>query len=247
MTETQFSAVIIDDEKHCIETLRYELERHCPEVKLISMHQDTLGGLKAINNHKPDIVFLDIELSETSGFDLLDSLSYLDFKLIFTTAYARYAIDALRVKAFDYLLKPVSGKDLRECIDRLKSELVLQDINREGFDIVDMSIVEGKVVMPVGNSSVFMLRDEIIRVQADGNFSIVYLKGQKEHYVSKSLKQVEQTLNHPNFLRVHKSHIVNVNSVVAYHKSEGGRIEMSDSSKLPISKVSISDIIKRIS
>lgn len=241
MTQPNLRAIIIDDERHCIETLRYELTSHVPEIEILKTHQDTLDGLKSINDLKPDVVFLDIELNDISGFQFLDHLSFLDFHLIFTTAYDQYAIEALRVKAFDYLMKPVSGAHLRTCIDRL-----IADINEKDEDGLSQSHAEGvnKLALPVGSSSIFVDPIGILKVQADGNFSILTMSTGQEYYISKSLKEMERLLHAPPFIRVHKSHIVNAKEISAYHKSDGGKVEMSDQSTVPITMVSIEDIIK---
>lgn len=241
MIQPNLRAIIIDDERHCIETLRYELTAHVPEIELLKTHQDTLDGIKSINDLKPDIVFLDIELNDISGFQFLDHLSYLDFHLIFTTAYDQYAIEALRVKAFDYLMKPVSGAHLRTCIDRLIAEM-----NEKDADALSQANSESlnKLALPVGSSSIFVDPEGILKVQADGNFSVLTMSTGQEYYISKSLKEMERLLQAPPFIRVHKSHIVNVKEISAYHKADGGKIEMSDQSKMSITLVSIDDIIK---
>lgn len=238
MTKNVYTSIIIDNELHCIETLKYEIGANCNNVEIISTHQDALGGIKAINDSKPDIVFLDIELDNATGFQLVENLSFRDFHLIFTTAYDQYTIEALRIKAADYLLKPVSGKSLVECLNRI----IQTSTNSTAQPPKEVQ----KMSLATGSSTLFIDPLSIKYITADGNYAKVYMSDGCEHHASRSLKQLEEELNGDNFVRVHKSYLINLKHMKAHHKADGGFLEMSDGQLIPLSKVSIKDITEKL-
>src|SRR5690606_19420932 len=202
-----------------------------------------------IEEHQPDIVFLDIEMPWLSGFEVLDRLKSYKFNLVFVTAYDQYAIKAFKYHAFDYLLKPISQKPLKATLDRIEAstqkaaedetQRIISVIKNGGLDI-------NKISLPTQDGFVFYNLDDIVRCQADSNYTQVILSDSKMVMVSKTLKIIEERIGNPKFFRVHQSHLVNLNHVVSYSKADGGDLRMSDSSVIPIARTKKNEFLQRM-
>ncbi len=229
-------AVLIDDELHSLEILKYELGKGCPEVNVIGSALGGMEGLQMIKTLKPDIVFLDIEMPMLNGFDLLEKLDQINFMIVFITAFDQYAIKAFKYSAIDYLLKPVTAKDLVETVERINFMR-----NRDSLKFLRSILKEqkektGRVALAVGSDIVFVKPDEIVRCKADGNYTNVFTKNGRTIYVSRSIKDLGAILESENFIKCHQSHLVNKNHVQAYSKTEGGYLLMNDKAQVPISR-----------
>ncbi len=233
-------AIAVDDEKHCIETLLFELERHCPEVEMVQSIQDPSIAMEILSKTDVDLVFLDIHLQSVSGIDLLEKLMPVDFDVIFVTAYDEYAIKAFDLSATHYLLKPVNGKKLRSAIDKVHEKRE-QDGEQGSFPEL-LEAIKGqlnkanKLALPVQDGVEFIDPNDIICVRGDSNYSTIHFTDGKKTMVSKTLKILEEELLPAEFIRIHKSHIININKLKKYVKTDGGYVIMNDGQKLVVSR-----------
>lgn len=232
-------AIIVDDELSAIKSLQWEIESFCKEIDVLASFTDPHKAIDAINSHKPDCVFLDIEMPEMDGFQLLKKLKYRDFDLIITTAFDNYAIKAFKESAIDYLLKPVDTDDLLKSVDKI---LKNKQKNVLGFELkkVLTSIIPAnentKVSFPLSGKTIFIKPSEIIYCKADGNYSNIYLKGGKKEMISKKLKDIEEMIHHSRFCRVHNSYLVNLDYIKEYVKNEGHHLVLDDDTSIPVSR-----------
>lgn len=233
-------AVLVDDEHHCIETLRYELRLHCPGVEVIDTASSGPDGIACIGALKPDLVFLDIEMPGMSGFEMLRLLEPLDFAVIFVTAYDQYALQAFRFAAADYLLKPVMSDQLRDAIRRVENKRGSATENRLQLETLLYNLREGmkspRIALPSGRGMDFVEAEEIMYCSAESNYTHVVLSDNKKYTLSKTLKDVEQMLEHMNFFRVHQSYLINFKYLQRYIRDDGGYVVMSDGRQIPIAK-----------
>ena len=242
-------AILIDDEIHCTESLKIEVNAFCPEVEVVGVCNDPREGVKLIEDLNPDVVFLDIEMPWMSGFELLSKISFIDFSVICTTAYNQYVIKAFKFSAVDYLLKPIDTDELQAAIERVKSLQSLK-FNKAHLDILINNLkpvpdTSQRIVLPSSEGLEFIKVSDIIRIESESNYSHIYLIDNKKVFLAKTLKDLEQLLSDSNFIRVHNSHIVSENHIVKYHSSDGGSIELSDGSRVPLSRTRRSEFISK--
>lgn len=232
-------ALIIEDEYHSREFLKNIVGEYCPEVEIVDALPAIDEGIAAIQQHRPDIVFLDIEMQTGTAFDLLAHFPDPEFEVIFTTAYDHYAIKAIKFGAFDYLLKPIEIEELQQAVNKIttkKNKLLNADSLRRLLDNIKSSSISGQsITLATSEGIEFVKLDNIIRIEASGPYSIFFLKEWKKIMVSKHLKEYETLLSEMNFFRVHNSHMVNINEVVKMVKSDGGYVLMSDGSEIAVS------------
>jgi two-component system LytT family response regulator len=236
--------IIIDDEKHCIKTLINLLETNFPEVKILATCSESEKAQHLILHHKPDFIFLDIEMPFLNGFDLLSKFEHLDFDVIFTTAYDSYAIKAIKFSALDYLLKPICIEDLTFAIDKIKnrmgsiSKAQVQMANavhrRQLSDTIALPTVEGLIFTPV---------NDIVHCSADGSYTRMYMRDKSEILLSKTLGDVDELLNDYNFFRIHHSTLINLKEVKKYIRGEGGEVVMSNGKNLMVARTRKTDFL----
>jgi len=249
--EDQITAACLDDEQHCIDTLKWELERHCPEVKLVFSVTDPEDFHKNYKEHQIDVLFLDIHLKSTNGIEFLKSINPVDFKVIFVTAFDNYAVQAFELHAQNYLLKPISGIKLKTAIQKLKEDLS-QGIDHKILNKITSDLKQEirkvkKVPFPVHSGIEFIDPMQIMYVQGDSNYSKVFLNGEKKLLVSKTLSHIENLLKDFSFLRIHKSYLINLGYIKRYSKIDGGYVELIDGTKLAVSrtkKVVLNELFK---
>ena len=232
-------AILIDDEEHCRESLSIQLARYCPEVSLLAACPSAAEGLKAIEQLHPDVVFLDVEMPRMNGFELLQGFTNIPFAVIFTTGYDAYAIKAIRFSALDYLLKPIDKDELIKAIAKVHTKPV-PTINQQ-FDILleklsDKPVKLQKIALPSLEGFELVQLESILRCESDSNYTYVYLKTGRRLLVSRTLKEIEELLEGHSFLRVHHSHVVNLNEIERYVRGEGGYLIMSDQSSVTVSR-----------
>lgn len=220
-------AIIIDDESIGIKALEVMIERYTPEVKVIATSTDAKTGIGLIEGYEPDILFLDISMPKMNAFELLEKLKFRDFKLVFTTAHREYALNAIKNRAHDYLLKPIDIGDLQQCVANIRKDLDQAGSERASRSNLELSVKDGII---------FIKRQEIIRVEASGSYAIIYLANDVRHVVSKNLKEIEALLDRRQFYRCHASHIVNLHKVIKMSSHNGLFAQMSDGSMPEISK-----------
>ncbi|MDJ0645385.1 MAG: LytTR family DNA-binding domain-containing protein [Flavobacteriaceae bacterium] len=231
-------ALIIDDEEDARESLRLTLENYCPEVAVIASCESPTKGIEKIKEIRPDVVFLDIQMPQLSGFDLLQRIDQIDFEVIFVTAYDRYAIKAIKFSALDYLLKPIDVDDLISAVQRLKSKQKTTSVHYHSL-FSNLKFNQHKITriaIPVENEIVIQKTDEILYLQADGNYTQLYRTNNKPLLVSKTLKDFETLLQEADFFRVHHSTLVNPAHIKKYVKGEGGYIVVSNGDHINVSR-----------
>lgn len=243
------TATIVDDEPFCCETLATLLERYCSEVKVLEICHSAATALQSIARNKPDILFLDIEMPFMNGFELLEKLPRIDFKLIFTTSYDQYAIKAIRFSAFDYLLKPIEREELQKAVQKAVTqmthplpqqfEILLQKLNHPSVPI-------NKIAIPTMEGLQMIFIDSIISCRADSNYTIIHLKNKQKIIASRTLKEIEEMLEDYSFVRVHHSSVVNLNEVEKYIKGEGGYMLMSDGTTVDVSRSRKEMLLKKL-
>ena len=233
-------AILVDDELHGLETLSILLADYCPGVKVMEKCSSAKKALEAINKIKPDLVFLDIEMPIMNGFELLEQFDQIPFSVIFTTSYDQYAIKAIRFSALDYLLKPVDPKELIVAVNKVNNKKHTPTNEQLQMLMNQLQHKESKftkVAVPTSEGFELIPADNVIRCEADDNYTHLYLKNKTKIIASRTLKEMEEQLkDFPYFLRVHHSYIVNLNEVVKYVRGEGGYLVMTDESTVNVSR-----------
>ena len=233
-------AIIIDDELHCLDTLKLSLTESCPDVQVLDQCRSAQKGLEAIEKHKPDLVFLDIEMPGMNGFEMLEQVGEISFAIIFTTSYDQYAIKAIRFSALDYLLKPIDPAELVLAVKKVQEQrhfpmaeqfqMLLKQIHgkNNGFNKIAMPTAEGFELLPA---------DQVVYCEANDNYTYLFLKNKNKIIACRTLKEIEEQLADFNFfIRVHHSYMVNLNEVTKYIKGEGGYLIMSEGSTVNVSR-----------
>ncbi len=247
---TMIRSIIIDDEADARESLRLLLQKYCPMVEVISSCAGPEEGILDIQQKKPDLVFLDIQMPAMSGFDLLERVDHTSFQVIFVTAYDQYAIKAIRFSALDYLLKPVDVEELISAVKRVSNLLTdppPKDYSELFHNIRHQFGKSDKLAVPTTTGLVFVDLQEIIYCKASGSYTQLILKGKKPIIVSKKLKDFTNILDPGIYCRVHHSAIINLNHIEAYVKGEGGYAIMSNGDHIDISRRKKEEFMKLIS
>lgn len=228
--------LIIDDETNGRETLKGFLGKYCPQIKIIGEADGVKTGMAAIGEHTPDLVFLDIQMQDGTGFDLLELIPAINFKLIFVTSFDQYAIRAFKYSAVDYILKPVDPDQLMAAVNRLNAPGVISSIeNKLNILISNIRAIE-KLALPTSDGMRFVKIEEIVRCESDSCYTTFFMKSKEKIMVSKTLKEYELLLSDMGFFRVHKSHLVNLRYVEKYVQGEGGYLVMEDKVQVEISR-----------
>jgi len=232
-------AILIDDELSSLQNLKQKLEEYCKSVKVLAAAQQPEEALFLIRHHKPDVLFLDIEMPRMSGFRMLEELGSYDGEIIFTTAYNHYAIDAIRCSAFDYLVKPVSIQDLQNTVERMVGIRTRQ--TRERIHVLKESMSdsrpqENKIAVPTTEGLEFVLIKNIVRIESSSNYSRVFLVNRQPLLVTRLLKDFEDLLSPYRFFRIHNSHLVNLQYISKYIRGEGGQVVMENGDIVDVSR-----------
>lgn len=237
MGNEKLKAIAVDDEQHCLDTLLWEIERHCPKVEVVKSFLDPEQAYKELKKTNIDILFLDIHLQSTSGIELLQRLQPVDYHVIFVTAYDEYAIKAFELAATDYLLKPINGKRLKETIDRIH---MINEPSQDLKNLIDKLMSEAnnvkKIALPILSGFEFVSPDLILYIEGDNNYSIFHFKNGSKLVISKTLSYIENLVKTYSFLRVHKSYIINVKYIVRYFKRSGATVVLENGKEIPVSR-----------
>lgn len=240
--------LIIDDETRTRELIAKMIDSFGFDVQCIPEGENVQSGIEAIQKHNPDIVFLDIQMPDGTGFDVIRSIEDKNFEVIFITAHEEFAIKAIKFSALDYLLKPVDTVELKAALERALESI---DANKEvkQFDALQSNInpsEKRRLVLKTQESVHVVDLDDIIRCEADRNYTSFFLVGGKKILVSKTLKEYENLLSNHNFLRVQQSHLINIDFVDRYDKKNGGAVVMKDGSEVPLSPAKREVFFKRL-
>ncbi len=240
-------AIIIDDEQDCRDALINILERYCSGISVAGQAANVRDGLSIIKTQEPDVVFLDIQMPDGTGFDLLEKLEKVEFQVIFVTAYDHYALTAFKFSALDYILKPVDPQQLIRAVekirlapaglDELKQKLNILLRNKNGFERITLPTLEGLSFVDV---------KDIIRCEAEGNYTWFYIDTGKKILITRTLKDYEDLLTPFGFFRVHHSHLVSIKYVDRYVKGGGGLVIMADGAKVDVSRRRKDEFLKQM-
>jgi two-component system, LytTR family, response regulator len=233
-------AILIDDEISNVENLRILLEKHCPKVTIVATAQNVNDAVDAIAKYLPDLIFLDIQMSEQTGFDVLKMLPKRNFEVIFVTAYDQYGIEAVKFAALDYLLKPVDIEELINAVNKVEYKLGIQ-VQTSQLDFLLQQLKKpetqgNKIALPMQSEIRYVALSDIVRCEADNTYTHFFLSSGEKILVSKSLKEYADLLRPNGFLRTHQSHLVNPKYVKSWLKEDGGVLRLSSGEKIPISK-----------
>ena len=227
--------LIIDDEKNNRRKIRELLENHFPNVQLVGEADGVKTGLESIVNHSPDLILLDIRLMDGDAFDLLNQIGQVNFKIIFITAFEEYALKAIKFSALDYLLKPVLLDELKAAIAKAENQ-IMNELNLKLLELSNnLNASQNKrIVLKTVEKLHFVPVQDIMRCEADKNYTVFFLTDNKKIVVSGSIKDYEDILCEQGFYRLHKSHIVNLTYIKSYEKSDGGTVILTDGSHVPV-------------
>lgn len=244
-------AIIIEDEQRNRDYLYSLLSTHFKNINVLAVCKNAEEGKAAIDGVHPDLVFSDIELENRSVFDMLQKLATIDFEIIFTTAYEKYAIQAIKFSALDYLLKPFSLGDLSEAVNHYLQKQNKKQ-NSHQFEALfhnlkNMQKDSKKIALPTLSGLIVIPVNEIIRCEANVNYTTFFFAGKNKMIVAKTLKEFEELLNEYDFIRIHNSHLINLHHVKNYTKGEGGIVLMADGSQVDVSRRKKDEFLKRLS
>lgn len=244
------TAIIIDDEANGRDTLSNLIEEYCPNTTVIGIGKSVEEGLELLAKNKPDVLFLDVEMPFRNGFDLLVEVGKIDFDVIFTTAYSQYAAKAFKFSALDYLLKPIDVADLQQALAKAEAKSA-NAVREDQFDILldtlkKRGVNSQRIVLPSLQGFTVAEVKDIIRCEADKNYTFFHFADGTKMLISKTLKEYSDLLADYDFMRVHQSHLINLNHVKKYNKGRGGFVTMSDESMVDISRANKDEFMKRV-
>jgi two-component system LytT family response regulator len=241
--------ILVDDELSSLQNLQQKLVEFCPDVQIAAMTQKPEEAIQLIQQHKPDIIFLDIEMPRMNGFRMLDELGEFDFEIIFTTAYNHYAVDAIRISAFDYLVKPVAIDDLQRALSRLAVHRLGKTIDK--LDILKSSLSSGrtqeeKMAIPTSAGLEFIPIKTIMNIESSSNYCKIFFTDGKSLLVTRLLKDFEDMLVPYNFYRVHNCHLINLLHIRKYIRGEGGQVIMENGTVIDVARRKKGEFLKLI-
>lgn len=246
-------AIIVEDELNSQELLKEIIEEYCEGVTVVDTAQGVKEALEKIKKHQPELLLLDIELSDGDGFQVLEQAEEIDFDVIFTTAYDQYAIKAFKFAATDYILKPVDIEELQEAVKRIvekhqnpeetpSNEQLQSLIN----NIRNLQQPFKRIVLPTSNGFTVVDPKDIIRCESDRNYTFIFLADGRKILVSRTIKEYDEMLTDYNFFRIHQSHLINLAFLKNYTRGRGGYVELTDGTTLDVSARRKSDFLRRL-
>ena len=234
------NAVIVDDEAKVRNTIKSLLNENFPDIIIMATAGSVAEGYETVSKYKPDLLFLDIELPDGTGFDLLKKFPQVPFKVIFVTGHHEYALDAIKVSALDYVLKPVDTDELCRAVDKAR-EIINQAEQQLKFQALGENLQSKKVLKRIILHTFDHLQlvsvSDIVRAEADSNYTSFTLSDGKHILVSRTMKEFESMLSGSGMIRVHQSHLVNINHIDRFVKKDGGYLLLKDSTKIPVSPI----------
>ena len=242
-------AIIIDDELNGRIALRQKLRDYCPDIEVVGEADSGKTGIERIQELKPDLVFLDIEMPDMDGFEMLIRIPEKKFHLVFTTAYDHYAIKAIKYAAFDYLLKPVDIDELKSTIERLALLPVTALANKK-LETLEQNLLSkpflNKIAIPTTEGLLFFDLQNIIHLEAESNYTNIYFDQHPKLMASRTLKDFEEILPTDTFFRLHNSHIINLHFIKRYIRGDGGQVEMKNGNFVLVSRRKKDEFLKLI-
>ena len=232
--------LVVDDEPDAVSFIRSILLEYCPDLEFIGSASSADEGTMLIQELHPDLVFLDVEMPHGSGFDLLARFPHKEFSVVFITAFNLYALRAIKFSAVDYILKPINIGEFIEAVAKVterRKQTIPANINY--LELLEnlKSVLPTRLAIPTAEGMAYLNPHDIIRIEADRSYSWFYLIGDKKHLVSRNLKEYQDLLGERHFFRAHHSHLINLEHVKKYFRNDGGYIEMTDGSHVPVSRI----------
>lgn len=243
-------AILVDDELPSLQNLQQKLVEFCPDISVIAMSQKPEEAIQLIEYHQPDVIFLDIEMPRMNGFKMLEEIKEKNFDIVFITAYNHYAIDAIRISAFDYLVKPVPVRDLQNSVNRLINTHRRQ--MPEKIDVLRQNLSNSrsqndKITIVTNEGVDFYEIHQIIRIESSSNYSKIHFKDGKVLLVTKLLKDFEEILTPYRFYRIHNSHLINLSYIKKYLRGDGGQVIMQNDEIIDVARRKKEEFLKLIS
>jgi two-component system LytT family response regulator len=238
---TQVNAVVVDDEQHNIDNLVYLLQENCPEINVVATALNAAEGSKMIQQHQPELLFLDIQMPGKNGFELLASLTHYSYEIIFVTAYDQYGIQAIKFSAIDYLLKPINVEELKTAVQKVVQKTAGKKQNRQLENLLQFlqqsqQRQEHRIALPTFKETRFIKTDQIIRCESSNNYTTFYFEDGEKLLVSKPIFEYDELLEPYGFIRCHQSHLVNRKYIKSWVKEDGGYLLLEDNTQLPVSR-----------
>lgn len=229
---------IVDDESASRDVIRGLLKEQYPDAMIVGEADGVTAGMQLLENSRPDLIFLDVQMEDGTGFDLLDRFSIWNFNVIFTTAHDEFAVRAFRYNAIDYLLKPIVPEELVEAVNKARVHTDHQLRQQQIGHLLDTATKRSfdRITLMTSTGPVFAQTQDILRLETYGNYSFVFFSNGERHLVSRNLKEFEEMLPEPKFFRVHQSHIVNTSCIKKFVKDDSGHAIMTDGSKIPVAR-----------
>lgn len=231
--------LVIDNEDNIRENVVNMITTFCPSLTELHEANGVTSGINKITEVEPDVVVLDVELDDGTGMDLLSKLHAINFQVIFITAHNKYAIDAFRFSAIDFLLKPINPDELIEAFEKVKQQVKNKFLSEQLLimqqTLNKITSKEKKIVLKDSSSVYFVNVNDIIRCESDGQYTEFYVENSKKIVISKSLKEYEELLEPFGFVRPHHSHLININKILRFDKGEGGSLIMDNQDEIPVS------------
>ena len=246
-----WKVIIVDDEDHCVGRLSNILKKIDSDITVLGSYSNVVDAVEGINTLNPDLVFLDVVLTDGTGFDILKQVSNNNFEIIFTTAHDTYAIEAFEFSAIHYLLKPISQDDLSSALDRYEKKATSKDHNKK-LDVLihnlDVSAAKDKKIgVPTSDGIVFIKLGEVVRLEADGNYVKIFLMGGEKHLIIRPLKYYDDLLDKRYFFRTHQSHLVHLAFVDKYVKGKKSHLLLSNGETILVSVRKREAFLKQLS
>ncbi|MEO1263193.1 MAG: LytTR family DNA-binding domain-containing protein [Bacteroidota bacterium] len=246
----KIKTVIIDDNQHAILGLKEDIGRWFPDLEIAGEADGVVAGAKILRQLKPDLLLLDIQMGDGTGFDLLEIVPDLNFQLIFTTAHDEHALRAFRFAAVDYLLKPIDPDELKVAIDKAKKNIGALASHPEQLPVLQEHFQASQKPETIAFHTAEKIQiaklNNILRMESSSNYTHVFFDNQEKILLTKTLKEFSQLLEPAGFLRVHQSHLINMNFIKEFVKTDGGYIVMVDGKKVPVSVRKRAEVVAKI-
>ncbi len=244
-------AIIVDDEMRGAQSLQKILHHIAPEIEVAALAHSGAEGIEAIQKHDPSLVFLDIQMPDMTGFDMLQKLKKINFSVVFTTAYDEFALKAFRFAAIDYLLKPIDIDDLSAAIQKVKQLNSVTPVESKAEPLAKLfsqiqKSGEKKLALPTNDGLLFIPVEEVVSLEAASNYTFFFTENNGKIVVSKTLGDFEELLEANDFFRVHNSYLINLHKIEKYIKGEGGYVVMTNGSSIEVSRRRKEEFMKRL-
>ncbi len=251
MSGSMINTILIDDEPQSIDTLSSLIELFSPNVNIVGNYTDPMKGMQAIQESDIDVLLLDIEMPGITGFELLKQLPEINFDVVFITAYNQYALDAIKLSALDYILKPVDPDELEAALAKVeakKKERQTQQQLEILASLMDAQLEnkKKKIALPTAEKIIYVNVSDILRVQAEQNYCLFIIKDRAPILISKNIGSYEKCLTSFGFMRVHRSHIVNLHCVNEYIRTDGGYLKLCNDNQIEVSSKKREELISRL-